>query len=630
MEVKQSAYQTSKGLKLLLRLSIVGIFFVAGLGYAFNSLIYNLEETTKNTKLKLDILQKIETETLAAKYDFIKALSFIEEGNYILYRDSSIQKMENSNRYINIIESGGKINIGRRNKSEFYTYNYTDQKDVELLRNDLYDTILDYFPIFDEEMKEGISSDDVGTIIAIQKLISLQSEEVVLLFNDRLQNLTKISSDSLDVLRSIEKETNYKKDIYMYAQVGAIFSIIIILILAYRPIRKQIIKSSQELEDASYKAEQAYNAKSEFLANMSHEIRTPLNAILGFIELLKDKEKDVEKLQYIETIQDSSASLLGIINDILDFSKKESGNLSIDKVDFNVDKEFNTLFELFRAKASQKSINLKLVMRRNIPAALYADPLRIKQVIANLLSNAIKFTPQNGTVYLFIAYKNNKLQVAIKDSGIGIAKDKQELIFQAFSQAENSTTRKFGGTGLGLSISAKLVSMLGGELSVKSEEGKGSIFYFSIDAEVGRYKRIINNDIQDITMLKGKKILLVEDNKPNQMFMSLILKNLKLEYDIAEDGLKAIKAFKSSEYDLILMDENMPNLNGIEATKRILNIEEKRGLPHTPIIALTANALKGDREKFLSAGMDEYLTKPLDIDKLSSVLIDFIIKKEIA
>jgi CheY-like chemotaxis protein len=330
------------------------------------------------------------------------------------------------------------------------------------------------------------------------------------------------------------------------------------------------------------------------------------------------------------TIQNSSQSLLSIINDILDFSKIESGNLNIEKVDFNVEDEFNTLFELFKAKASQKSINLKLIMDQNMPASLHSDPLRIKQVIANLLSNAIKFTPKGGEVVLKIGYKKGKLNVSVKDSGIGIPKDKQKDIFNAFSQAESSTTRKYGGTGLGLSISSKLVSMLGGELKLKSREGEGSTFYFSMDVGIGQYKMQNSGEKIDISKFKDKKILLVEDNKANQMFMSLILKKMGVSMDIANDGLEAVKAFEKNSYDLILMDENMPNLNGIEATKKILEIEKKRSLPHTPIIALTANALKGDREKFLSAGMDEYLTKPISKERLAQAFEKFLTSKDTA
>ncbi len=604
--------QISKDLKKLLMISILGIFIVAGMGYLFHTLIGKLEERTKNTQLKLDILKQIESQTLAAKYDFIKALSLLDKKHYTQYKNASLKKIENSKHYLNTLKQGGLIKLDNTHTKRNYKILDTNNSQYQLLDNRLSHAISKYFPIFDQELQESIQSQDPNTIIAAQQLISLQSEEIIKLFNERINVLHQLSDQSHQALHKIEEDITKQKQFYLYAQLFTIAFIIFILILAVQPIMRHILQANMQLQEAS-------KAKSEFLANMSHEIRTPLNAILGFIDLLREKEYDKSKLNYLQTIHSSSQTLLGIINDILDFSKIESGNLAIDKVDFNVDSEFRSLLKLFQARAKEKNIKLTLHMHPHIPAALHSDPLRIKQVIANLLSNAVKFTPQNGSVDLYIGYKNEYLQVAVKDSGIGIPKDKQGQIFDAFRQAENSTTRKFGGTGLGLSISAKLVSMLGGELKVKSVVGRGSIFYFDIHAKAGKYKRI-NQVSTTSSQLENKKILLVEDNKANQMFMSIVLKKLKISFDIANDGFEAITAFNKKSYDLILMDENMPNLNGIEATKRILQIEREQLKPHTPIVALTANALKGDRERFLAAGMDDYLTKPVDQATLAQTI----------
>jgi len=604
--------QISKELRKLVHISILGVFIVAGIGYLFNSLISRLEAQTKNTQLKLNIIKQIESRTLDAKYDFIKALSLLEKKHYQEYKDLSLKKIKESNKYLNILKKGGEIKLKSYHTTKTYHTNSDDIKDYKLLDGRLYDSIVKYFPIFDIEFQESIQSKDPSTIIAAQQLISLQSEEVVDLFNERLSILDKISKKAVIELRSIEESIKKQKQIYFYAQLVAIFFIIISLILATKPITRQIIKTNQNLQEAN-------KAKSEFLANMSHEIRTPLNAILGFIDLLREKERDKEKLEYLHTVHNSSQTLVGIINDILDFSKIESGNLNIDMIDFNVDSEFKSLIALFDAKAREKNIRLTMHMSQNIPAALYSDPLRIKQIIANLLSNAIKFTPRNGTVDLYIGYKENRLLVAVKDSGIGIPEDKQEQIFQAFKQAENSTTRKFGGTGLGLSISARLAKMLGGELRVSSKPREGSVFHFDIEAKPGKYKKEVIK-ATNIRNLSNKKILLVEDNKANQMYMSVVLKKLGIVFDIANDGIEAIAAFNRSKYDLILMDENMPNLNGIAATQKILEIEKEQLLEHTPIVALTANALKGDRERFLKAGMDEYLTKPINKELLAATI----------
>jgi len=622
--------QTSKDLQALLRLSIAGIFIVAGLGYVFNSLIESLEQKTKNTQLKLDITKKIEAQTINARHDFTKSLSLLNREAYAYYKDASLLKIEKSDEYMTILKYGGTISVGFGNKSEKYEPINEKNDYISKLDNGIYADIQTHFKHLDTLMQGSQES-----LLKKQAIIAQEAKKIDRIFDIRVGKLKQIFTLSSDKLLRIEAEIKAKKDIYFYAQVLALFFIVFSLIYTSKPIRRQILQTNNELEEASkiaskmaIRAKQASKSKSEFLANMSHEIRTPLNAILGFIDLLKERETDEEKLKYIATIQSSSTTLLGIINDILDFSKIESGNLSIDKVDFNVDEEFKTLVELFRAKASEKSVNLELNMDDNMPSALHSDPLRIKQVIANLLSNALKFTPRNGKVSLNIGYKNKHLIVSVKDSGIGVEKNKQKDIFKAFSQAESSTTRKYGGTGLGLSISSRLISMLGGKLKLESEVGKGSTFSFKIEVEPGKYKKTEVSSTTDLQDIEHKRILLVEDNKANQMFMSLILKKFKLHYEIANDGLEAVAAFENGTYDLILMDENMPNLNGIEATKRILEIEKNKNLPHTPIIALTANALKGDREKFLEAGMDEYLTKPINKDKLAETFKAFLTPKE--
>jgi len=384
-----------------------------------------------------------------------------------------------------------------------------------------------------------------------------------------------------------------------------------------------IIHQREDLIKSKNSAKISAKAKSEFLANMSHEIRTPLNAILGFVDLLKDECKDKKPLEYLSIIDSSGKSLLQIIEDILDFSKIESGKLDIEKIDFNTKEEFEIVTYLFIAKASDKNITLTLNLDNTLPKIINTDPLRIKQVISNLLSNAIKFTPSAKKIFVDISYKKNHLHVSVKDEGKGIAKDKLLHIFESFSQEDSSTTREFGGTGLGLTISSALIKLLGGELKVKSEFGVGSEFYFSIPAAIGKDIIKTTQDTKD-AVFKDKKILLVEDNKANQMFMKVLLKKLQLDYDVANDGLEAIEKFKDNKYDAILMDENMPNMNGIEATKRILEIEKEHNLVHTPIIALTANAIKGDRERFLEAGMDEYLTKPVNKKKLAEVLSKFL------
>ncbi len=388
--------------------------------------------------------------------------------------------------------------------------------------------------------------------------------------------------------------------------------------------KKELEKSHSTMMAAKADAEQASRSKSEFLANMSHEIRTPLNAINGFIGLLEKSETDPEKLNYFGIISSSSASLLQIINDILDFSKIESGKLHIEQLDFNPEKEFSGTTDLFKLKASEKDIKLYFDGCDKLPATLHGDALRLKQILSNLLSNAIKFTDNKGQIVCKIRYEGGRLSFNVKDNGIGIPLDKQKTIFESFTQADGSTVRKYGGTGLGLTVSAKLAHLLGGELNVKSQEGVGSEFIFSAPFALGQQE----DEKREIRVENGNHLsghtLLVEDNEANQMFIGIILRNAGLTYDTANNGIEAIEKFKTEKYKLILMDENMPKLNGIGATKKILQIEEDQGLEHTPIIALTANALVGDRQLFLNAGMDDYLAKPLEPAQLIAKIKELI------
>ena len=608
---------TYKNLQLLTRLFLMGLLIVIGLNYVFNNMIENLHSQTKILEKKKNSEIAISTVLTGLQEDISDisvVTSDIKSKRY--FKAKINDKIILLAKYIKKLE---EIPFGNNNfeKSKFYqatTVNIRNLKQYILL----FKLSLNNFEQKLEIDKNAYISEIIYMIKEMQKI------------NNNVLNQT------FQQIEIINKDLDKKILYYAGYQFIAISLVILFFLYVSHIISNQILTYSKNLESAQQEAEElaqkakaANQAKSDFLANMSHEIRTPLNAILGFIDLLKEKEDDPEKLKYLHTIHNSSNALLGVINDILDFSKIESGKLYIEKINFNTYDEFHTLADLFRAKASEKNISLTLHMDHNtIPSALVSDPLRIKQVISNLLSNAIKFSRKNGRVDLYIEYQNGHLNVAVEDNGIGIPEEKQQDIFKAFSQAENSTTRKYGGTGLGLSISSRLVQMLGGELKLYSNPGVLTRFYFSIPVEIGEYKNHTTVAKIDISAIEGKTVLLVEDNKANQMYMTLLLKKFGLKFDIAGDGVEAVKAFEKKRYDLILMDENMPNMNGIEATKVILDIEKSKKLRHTPIIALTANALKGDRERFMAAGMDEYLTKPVNKAQLLEMFTKFLLQPE--
>jgi len=387
-------------------------------------------------------------------------------------------------------------------------------------------------------------------------------------------------------------------------------------------LEHRVQRRTEEAEEARTAAVNALKTRGEFLANMSHEIRTPLNAINGFISLLKEDEKDEKKQEYFETIQQASLSLVETINDILDYSKIESQKTVLANAPFNTVELVDTV-KLFEAKANEKNIHLQHDCNGNLPGYLNGDIQKIKQILNNLLSNAIKFTPQGGTVSCKVSYENMHLFVAVQDSGVGVEEDQRDTIFDPFTQADGTTAREFGGTGLGLAICSAFVKMMGGEINLKSQPGKGSRFSFEIPLSIVEPPKNIHDNSREDIVLHGK-VLLAEDNRANQLFMSLLLSNLGLTCDVAPDGLAAVDMFDKKDYMVILMDEHMPHMSGIQATQEILKREQEMGLKHTPIIALTANALSGDKERFLAAGMDDYISKPVNVEDMIKLLKKYI------
>lgn len=379
-----------------------------------------------------------------------------------------------------------------------------------------------------------------------------------------------------------------------------------------------------QLEMARQKAENLDKAKSEFLANMSHELRTPLNAIIGFSQILMHSKNIPEKLRnFIEKINTSGDSLLKLINSILDFSKIEAGQMKLEKVHFNIKDIITTVLNQQELKATEKGIKLVVNCDTKSCSTFNGDSLKISQILTNLITNAIKFT-DNGEVKLSISkLHKNRYRFEIKDTGIGLNKEQQNKLFKAFSQADASTTRKYGGTGLGLTISKKFIEMMHGKIWIESEVGVGSSFIFEIELE-----EIIDTDINqeeqestiqnNLQKLQGKKVLIAEDNKTNQLLIISLLEDTEVDIDIANNGQEAVDKFNTNSYDIILMDLQMPVMNGYEATQTIRKIDK-----NIPIIALTANVLKEDREKTNTIGMNEHLNKPIDVNKLYSILLKY-------
>ncbi len=390
--------------------------------------------------------------------------------------------------------------------------------------------------------------------------------------------------------------------------------------------KKKLILSNQELIKAKEKAEHAEKAQFEFLSTMSHEIRTPLNAVVGLTNILLLEEPKQSQIEYLSTLKFSSQNLLNIINDILDYNKLAINKVFLEQIDFNIFDIIKGMHYAMESLAKEKQIELKYSVDPNIPEIIVGDSTRLLQIINNLISNSIKFTKKGivsiDVLKIFETDRFVKLKFIIKDTGIGIPKDKLNTIFEEFTQASSNTTREYGGTGLGLPIAKKLLKIMGSDIHLESELGKGSAFSFDLQFVIGEKRSVENRDVvvEFDDSLKGKKILLVEDNKINQMVTKKFLKEWECETKIAENGQIAYEMIFQENFDAVLMDLHMPVMDGYESTRIIRNQKDER-FQKLPIIALSASALGEIEIKTKKFGMDDFLTKPFVPFQLFSTLV---------
>jgi len=391
-----------------------------------------------------------------------------------------------------------------------------------------------------------------------------------------------------------------------------------------RSVVRQNGRIGETLSRAKEEVEQAMVAKNDFLSTMSHEIRTPMNGIVGLCYLLQKCELNRSVKTYVDKIEGAANALLDIINDILDLSKIEAAQLELEEIDFDLGQVLEQVSSITLFKGREKGLTMSLERDPDL-SFLKGDPTRLRQVLINLINNAIKFTEEGGVAVVASVKEQSEdvitLQFRVEDSGIGICEAQQLRLFKPFSQAERSTTRKYGGTGLGLSISKQLVEGMGGEIGVESELGVGSTFFFTLPFKRGYElppsQQGYSEDQSSNLPLEGMQVLVVEDNRTNQIVTEQLLLDEGAEVTIAEDGVVALEVAQQQRYDLILMDIQMPRMDGYEATRQLRKRYSEQELP---IIALTANAMKGDREQALAVGMNDYLTKPIDVEALFGAL----------
>ncbi len=751
--------------------NLLALLFVFTMGYGalvtihltFNRIIEEFDEQIKNEQARYKIGEYILKEISDLESKFYKLATLFNENAALNVKQEILQDIALIHEAIDVLENGGTLRtrielnlVEIHEVLEEASYKKTSNGKQVFEAIDLKPKLADLQKKLNEminiiKLKQRIVNNEEITSEEKQKSrlkIEIFFKKIPSHFIRMRENTSRLLYESKQNRLSIEKNIQNQKFFYLKLEVIVTFLVAIIVVVLGYILSRQIQRTSKQLRIASedakrlaFEADQANIAKSQFLANMSHDIRTPLNAIIGFSELLCHAPLPLKEQEQAHIVSRSAKALLDIINDILDISKVESGKFEIVSEPFDVRASFEQMIELFSVKAKEKHIRLIYNADPAIPPFLIGDFIRLQQVFSNLLSNAIKFTPERGCVcfevaIVTLAQNSVALKFSVTDSGIGISTEQQSAVFEAFTQADGSISRKYGGTGLGLSISLKIVEMMGSRLELDSEEGRGSCFYFSLafslashqkksapslqeknyqyvvlplesDREklrislvsdlsevgnivephnlqsiekidllflfkenlstanlnklkqrfncpvvfvgdssvIGEYpeiKSIVEHyldvpiygakvfnliekafhitpqetEIDYLTARFNGKILVAEDNENNQKLIEVLLGKLGLECDLANNGEEALELYQKNTYDLVFLDVNMPVMDGVTAVKIIKTLDKTA----IPIIALTANTIKGDKEKYLSAGMDDYLSKPIIFKALVEVV----------
>ena len=758
-----------KALIVLLFAFIVGYLGIVIIHNVFSDIRNNLDASVKNEYSRYKIGEYI-----------LKEISFIEANFYkmgIITKLRAIEPIQNEIEKeiqnvlgaIEILEKGGvlkshiKLNLIEANSVIDEIYFKADDKKLVFEAIDLIPKL--------NELREKVS--EMHEIMKIKILISEASntdtlannvykndsfkielffKQIPTLFIRMQENSNRLLYDSKKNITTLEKNIEIEKEYYKNLEYIFTYIVMIIIVLTGFLLIRQILRKNKELEEITKKAKKseeealiANETKSKFLANMSHEIRTPLNAIIGFSDILSSSNMEANDKEKAEIISKSAKALLNIINDILDISKIESGKYEVSKTNFDLKDLLEQIVQLYAVNTKEKNIRFLYTLDESIPNFVFSDETKLKQVLSNIISNAIKFTPNNGKVsfdvkLLTLNENTASVRFSVKDEGIGISPENQKSIFEPFSQADGTISRKYGGTGLGLAISLNIIKMLGSEIKLISKENEGSLFYFDLDlvvqdvsnfdssklkydfaicniiedteniknhlasvvkyfgrihqgdediescekidlifcfgdpqfyeklsrrkerfkcpvVYVGNMDKINNNNImkplmdyfldvpiygskifniiaesklieKDVQKSENKietkenfsgQILVAEDNPNNQLLIKIVLQKLGLDVTIVENGQLAVEKYQNEKYDLIFLDINMPVMDGLTALKLIREYE-KEIQRYTPIVALTANTINGDREKYIDEGMDNYLSKPLERNQLISIL----------
>ncbi|MES2513670.1 MAG: ATP-binding protein [Bacteroidota bacterium] len=594
------------GIKLKISIGFTFILIVLiGVQYGLNRSITNViasqEELLTSTKLSTEI------ESIKSSVCFFES----RVKGYVLTGNDSM--LENNERYLTDIVS--KFSA-LKNLSPNRRQTVAMDKLVDLLNEEIK---------FTDEVMFQYQINPYKSIVLIKTGKGSELMTQILQEFDKIHRLEEEKYNK--ILARNKADSSLVKQMDASAYVFAFLLVVLCVWILFRDINKRE-KLEKELIITQKKAEDAATIKEQFMANMSHEIRTPLNAILGFNNRLNKTPLSPEQKEYASAVQSSGENLLAIVNDILDFSKIEAGMVKIEKIRFNLYDLLQSVVTMFTGQAKDKQVALALHMTAAVPQWIEGDPTRLTQILINLIGNALKFT-EHGSVALLadvidMDKKETTIKFSVKDTGIGISEEKISEIFERFTQAKSDTSRIFGGTGLGLSIAKRLVELQSGTIQVESVKDKGSVFTFNLTypiADAPKDERKLEIEITEKAPVDNTmKVLVVEDNILNQKLAGFILKDWGFKYDICNNGKLATEKLKTHTYDLILMDIQMPEMNGYDTTAFIRGQLKLT----TPVIAMTAHALPGEREKCLSFGMTDYISKPIKEVDLKNLISKYI------
>ena len=607
-------------------LLITSVFFIAFISLSVFIYFYSKKELKTSTQNQIKLLSRILGESNSAA---------------ILFNDTAGARK--SLKSIHLIKELTQVSI--LDSDNHVVAQYQTKNAKELVNLHLYysinkDTIIDSRQFFIDIHPILFKGDTIGKIIVTHNkqffqnkskkyvfyqfliffIIFLVAFIFVLIFQRFISRPVKSLTNTM---KSVSKHNDYTIRLHPKGkdELGEMMQV-------FNHMLSHIEKQSNELIKSKEKAINLAEAKDKFLAQMSHEIRTPLNAIFGFINLFEKTNLSSDQKMYLGYVKSSLENLGGIINDILDFSKIEAGELLIEKKEFDLIEMLNSLIHIYEPKAIEKNLIFKLIIEDNVPKIIYSDKLRLNQILGNLISNALKFTKE-GSVIIHVAAKEitkhyHRIIFSITDTGIGIPKDKINLIFEEFKQASGDITVKYGGTGLGLSIVKKLVEMLNGNLTIESKLGKGSTFSFFLDLESKKDfieskkdSKLPLQEVKNIIKEKQLKILVAEDNKLNRILIKKILQNITDKITLVENGKEVVSILEKQEFDMILMDIQMPVMNGYQATEHIRTYF--KDTPHKrniPIIALSAAVTETERNKAKHLGMNFFIPKPFKEEEI--------------